>query len=273
MKGMMSRLDSVASKALTEGVKRWLLFFLMLAVPLVGQVLEDGIPRVPEGRILDEARLFALEPEILEELSVKISSISDRTGYEIYVAIFDSLIGSDVKEQSQWLQDAWVGDAPGAVLVLESDSSLFEIAWSRMPDAMSESGEKVPVLGSSDLAPQAQVIILNSILALRSDEKGSVLSAQTLIGTFADGIDAAFREGDEAQAARWNVRVLMLGTGLLAGMLLIGMLVGASIRRSDRKVADRLMFPRVTVGMRLGAQSGGGKISSRSFGVVPHEKA
>lgn len=263
----------MAFKALNDGVNRWALFFLMLALPLVGQVLEDSIPRAPEGRILDEARLFGLEPEILDELSARISSISDRTGYEIYVAIFDSLIGSDVKEQSQWLQDAWVGDAAGVVLVLESDSSLFEIAWSRMPDAMSESGEKVPVLGSSDLAPQDQITILNSILALRSDEKSSAESAQTLIKTFADGIDEAFKEVDEAQPARWNVRVLMLGTGLLAGMLLVGLLVGASIRRSDRKVADRLIFPRVTVGMRLGAQSGGGKISSRSFDVLPHEKA
>lgn len=96
-------------------------------------------------------------------------------------------------------------------------------------------------------------------------------SAETLIHTFTSGIDQAFKEVDEAEPDRWNVRVLMLGTGLMAGMLLIGLLVGAWIRRSDRKVTERLVFPEVTVGMRLGAPCGGGKISSRSFDVLPHE--
>jgi hypothetical protein len=247
----------------------------MLVAPLVAQEIDGTLPPppVPEGRILDDARLFMLEPQVLKALSQRLTDLSERTGYEMYVAIFDSLIGSDVKEQSRLLQEAWVGDKPGVVLVLESDSSMFELGWSRTPDAVTESGQKVPVLADADLAPQDQVRILNSLAELKTEEKGATATAEKLIKHFADGVDEAFRQAEAAEPERWNVRVLMLGTGLLAAMLLVGFLIGAWLRRSEEKVTERLVFPEVTVGMRLGAQCGGGKISSRSFDVLPREKA
>ena len=270
----MSPLDPLIGRGLNRGVRVWILLFLTLALPLVAQDINElPPPPAPEGRILDDARLFTLEPQLLESLSKRLTSISDRTGYEVYVAIFDSLITSDVKEQSRVLQDEWIGDRPGVVLVLESDSSVYELSWNRTPDAVTESGQKVPVLAESDLPPQEQVRILNELSGLRSAEKGSMRSAEMLVTTFANGIDQAFKEVDAAEPERWNVRVLMLGTGLLAAMLLTGLLIGTVIRRWDRKVTERLVFPDVTVGMRLGAQSGGGKISSRSFDVLPDGKA
>lgn len=256
-------------------VRLWNLILLILVIPLVGQDLEEvvPIPPAPKGHILDDARLFKLQPEVLEGLSKRLTEISERTGYEVYAAIFDSLIATSAKEQSRVLQEAWIGENPGVVLVFESDSSVYEIGWSRTPDAVTESGQKVPLLAESDLAPQDQVRIFNVLSGMKTDKKGSMESAAKLITVFSDEIDQAFKDVEAVEPARWNARVLMLGTGLLAGMLLIGLLIGAWIRRSDRKVTERLVFPKVTVGMRLGAQCGGGKISSRSFDVLPREKA
>ena len=244
---------------------------------LVSSVMAQDIdklapPPAPAGHILDDARLFKLEPKTLAGLSERATEISERTGYQIYVAIFDSLIGTDVKEQSRLLQEAWVGEEPGVVLVYESDSSTYELGWSRTPDAVTEGGQRVPILASEDLAPQEQVRIFNELSQLKVDKNGSTESAEKLVVAFLDRIDRAFKEVEAVEPARWNVRVLMLGTGVLAGMLLLGLLIGALIRKSDRKVAERLVFPKVTVGMRLGAPCGGGKISSRSFDVLPRGK-
>ena len=257
-----------------SGVRLWTLMLLMLVMPLSAQDAEAGlpIPPAPAGRILDDARLFSLHPQELERLSARLTEISERTGYQIYAAIFDSLIGTSVKEQSRLLQEAWIGEKPGVVLVLESDSSAYQVGWSRTPDAVTESGQKVPLLSSSDLAPQDQVRIFDELSVMRNHGKGSMESASKLITAFSDEIDQAFREVDAVEPVRWNLRVLILGVGLLAGMLLMGLIVGAWIRRTDRKVTEQLMFPKVTVGMRLGAQCGGGKISSRTFDVLPREK-
>lgn len=252
----------------------WSLFFLVLAWPLVAQEMNEvPPPPAPEGRILDDARLFTLEPQKLESLSGRLTEISNRTGFEIYVAIFDSLITSNVTEQSAILKQAWLGETPGVVLVLESDSAVYELGWSRTPDAVTESGQRVPVLAEADLAPQDKVRILNQLSDLRPVEGGAASSAERLIMTFANAVDDAFRKVDASEPKRWNVRVLMLGTGLIAAVLLMGLLIGAWVRRSDKKVAERLLFPEVTVGMRLGAQFGGGKISSRSFDVLSPGKA
>jgi hypothetical protein len=198
-----------------------------------------------------------------------LEAFSQRTGYEAYVAIFDSLIGSSAAEQSRILQEAWIGGRPGVVMVLESDSMNYALGWSRRPDALSESGERVPVLGDDELAPQEKVRIINELVRLSAAEERSRLSVDALIGSFVENLELAFEPSDVSTGSRWRLRVLVLGTGLLAGMLLIGLLVGAWIRRSDNKVDERLIFPKVTVGMRLGAQLGGGKISSRSFDVLP----
>ncbi|MEM1082994.1 MAG: TPM domain-containing protein [Verrucomicrobiota bacterium] len=251
-----------------------MILFLLLALPLAGQDFEvQPPPPAPEGRILDDARLFALKPEALEALSARVSDFSERTGYEVYVAIFNSLIGSDVTEQSRLLQEAWIGESAGVVLVMESDSAKYELGWSQRPDAVAESGERRPLLDDEDLAPQERVRIIADLSRRRSAKKDSMESAESLITTFLDSLDRAFEKPEGKEQPRWRFRVLMLGTGLMACMLLLGLLIGAWIRRSDRKVEERLIFPEVTVGMRLGAPCGGGKISSRSFDVLPRDGA
>jgi len=259
---------------LMSGVRLVSLMLLMLVIPLVAQESKKvaPMPPAPAGRILDDARLFSLHPQELERLSDRLAEISERTGYQIYAAIFDSLIGTSLKEQSRLLQEAWIGEKPGVVLVLESDSSVYQIGWSRTPDAVTEAGQKVPLLATSDLAPQDQVRIFDALSLMESDGKGSMESAAKLITAFSDEIDQAFKEVDAVEPARWNARVLILGAGLLAGLLLIGLIIGAWIRHTDRKVTEQLVFPKVTVGMRLGAQCGGGKISWRTFDVLPREK-
>ena len=265
----MSWLDPWRFRGLNRTVRALILSLLALVSSLAAQEIDVlAVPPAPEGRILDDARLFSLEPQVLERLSTRLSRISERTGYEVYVAIFDSLISSDVREQSVILRDEWIGERPGVMLVLESDSSIYELSWSRTPDKLMGSGEMVPMLSESDLPPQEEVRIINALSNMQTEQDSSTRSAELLITTFSEGIDVAFKKVEASEPGRWNVRVLMLGTGLLAGMLLIGFLIGAVIRRWDRKVEERLVFPEVTVGVRPGAQCGGGKISSRSFDVL-----
>lgn len=235
---------------------------------------EDVLPDPPAGRILVEGRLFQTEPDKLSELSARLTKLSERTGYETYVVIYDSLLTSDVKERSRRLQRSWIGDRPGVVLVVESDSLTYDMGWVRTPPVMDGAGEPVAVMGESDLAPQEQIRIINAMAAgPPSGEERRDQQVESLLRTFVTELERSFRTMEAEGEGRWNVRVLVLGVGLMATMILIALLVGAWMKRSERRAGERLVFPGVTVGMRLGAPCGGGKISSRSFSVRSSDEA
>ena len=59
--------------------------------------------------------------------------------------------------------------------------------------------------------------------------------------------------------------MIILAVGLLAGTGLVALLVVAGLKRAESKALERFVFPKIGVGMRLGAPYGGGKVSSRSF--------
>ena len=74
---------------------------------------------------------------------------------------------------------------------------------------------------------------------------------------------------DERAAApegKTKGRLILLAVGFGAAIGLISLLVVAGLKRAEAKALERFVFPKATVGIRLGAPFGGGKVSSRSFG-------
>lgn len=258
-----------------RGVRGWiggcLLLLMLNAGARVAPELE--LAAMPEGRVLDEARLFANDPAALNALSAKLQDVSERTGYPVYLAVFGTLIGSEVEEQAVALRDAWLGEGPGMVVVLEADSGKYDFGWKAVREVEQESGERFPVMDRSEISPQGRIALRQAARALEPLEKSSPAAVERLAMAVIGGIEEAFRQEDPQDAAEKRLRFILLGVGLLAAVILVALLVVAWVRRSDAREAERLIFPKISVGMRLGAPGGGGKLSSRSFGVVSQRKS
>jgi len=238
--------------------------------PLLAQELPGpDVPPPPEGRILDQARLFEREPDRLEALSLKFRDFSERTGYPVYLAIHDSLIGSDTSERARLLADAWLGSASGVVVVFESDSGSYACEWRGPAERglADADGTPVPTLGESDLPPQEELFVVRRLAALGELEKSSADAVERLALTLVGTLDHAFRRSTDPYGRERTMRLVGLIVALLAFAGLLALAGLWALRRFERRGDERLVFPRVRVATRLGAPFGGGRISSRSFRV------
>lgn len=244
-------------------VKLWLSLLTILWLPLMAQQsFELPVPPRPANRVLDQARLFAVEPERRQAMEAKLAEFSERTGYQVEVAFFDNLIGVDLPEQSEQLKDEWLGDSPGLVLVVVTDSGQWRIGWASTPDVVTEGGA-VPVLDEHDVAPQTRVELISTLRSLPRMETGSLDGAERLVDALLAALEPSFTPDERTSGQR--LRVWVLGIGALAGMVLLALMAVTLSRRGDAKRRDQWIFPDVPVGQRLGAAAGGGKISSRTF--------
>ena len=109
-----------------------LCFWLCVAGSVVrAQEEEFPIPPAPENHVLDEARLFARDPQRLAVISETLALLEARHGYRLYVAIYNVLIGRTLKDQAEALQGKWLGEQAGMVLVIEADS--FKFRFGQLP--------------------------------------------------------------------------------------------------------------------------------------------
>lgn len=254
---------------------RWLawLWCVWLAVPpLAAQRFDEvPLPAEPEGAILDDGRVFVHEPERLEKLEKRLAALRNETGFEVKVAVFDTLIGTTLGDQTARLQGDWIGPAKGVVMVFEADSGRFEIGWEAPRELNPEGSGAIPVIPEESLEPHEMIEVLGR---LREGDAGAGDPAdrvEATINLFARELDKVFARRGQSHSKR-NLQVVILGVGLLAAVALMSLLAAAWIRRVDRREGDALVFPKVSVGMRLGAPFGGGKIGSRRFGGLPkHE--
>lgn len=241
---------------------RWLWIVLCCVGSVFGDAFELPLPSRPERCVLDDARLFATEPERLETLEARLVEFRLCTGFEVQVALYGTLIGRTVFEESRRLRDAWIGKGPGLVLVVECDGGSWEIAWTE--SEVIAGGQALPMAGPSDVAGQDRIEIINQLRERPAPRLGEVEDIEGMVGELLVLLEQDVLPADEPSIS--HTRLILLGLGLLAGMLLIALAVGAVVARADRRANDRLYFPRVDVPERLGASRGGGTVSSRSFG-------
>ena len=236
-------------------------------IPVLGmsaaQDLETPVPPRPERGVLDQARLFDSAPAGRGAIEERLLELREKSGFSAHVVFVDSLIGRTVFEEALRLREAWLVDEPGLVLVCEVDSGKWEINWSDR--SIRAEGLELPASGPSEIGPGQRVSIMNRLNSLPAPEVRSREDAERLVNELISALDEASAQG--AKPRRHLGRLILLGLGLGSALLLIAMLIAASVRRADRRAADRLYFPDINVGERLKAPRGGGVISSRTFGA------
>ena len=240
---------------------------LMLGTAVVGAGDSGTLPVPPEpvGGVLDDARVFETAQERLGVLQNRIESTSQLTGIPVRVAVFDTLIGRTLAEEAARLREAWLGGGAGVLLVIESDSGRWQVVWADGGPVPAEGMPAVPGVGPGVVPGPEQLRIEERMRSLGVPGQRSVEDTERLVMTLVEGVETAVAE--EARPGGWTKEVVVMVIGLLAAILLAAMLGWAWVRRHASRARERMVFPEVSIGRRLGAPYGGGKVTARRFRV------
>ena len=252
------------------GRVRGIIFVLLLLAGIAapGRAQDDDFvpPPPPEDRLLDVSRVLARDEERRQAIVAALAELEAKHGFRIYYALYSSLYGRSLNERARQLQEAWLGDKPGLVLLLETDSRTYRFAMPVPRPREIEPGTKLEMPESSDLSLLDLSIVDRGLEGSLMTAGDSAEFAKRLGTGVATGVSAVFDQQATRPAGGNRSRMILLAIGLISVAGLVALLVVAGLKRAEARSLERYVFPKISVGMRLGAPYGGGKISSRSFG-------
>lgn len=223
-------------------------------------------PPAPEDRILDESRVLSRDPGRKQAIAAALAALETKHGFRMYFVLYDSLYGRDVAERARLLRQAWLGEQPGMVLLLETDSRTFRIDRPPARQREVEPGTRLDIPEATDLSSMDIAEVLRKLEGSRMTARDGAEFAERLGVGVATGVSSVFDERAARPEGSTKGRMALLATGVIAMAGLVALLVVAGLKRAEARSLERYVFPKVTVGTRLGAPYGGGKVSSRSFG-------
>lgn len=223
-------------------------------------------PPAPDDQVLDESRVLSRDPGREETIAAALAALEAKHGFRMYFVLYDSLYGRDVGERARLLRQAWLGDRPGMVLLLETDSRTFRIDRPTARQREVEPGTRLEIPEATDLSSMDLSETLRKMEgSLKTARDGGEYAERLGLG-MAAGVSAVFDERSARPEGSTKGRMVLLAIGVIAVAGLIALLVVAGLKRAEARSLERYVFPKISVGTRLGAPYGGGKVSSRSFG-------
>jgi len=239
----------------------WIMLCWMLAqLACHGQVLpgasETEIPAPPAFGVKDESKIFARNIETMRRVSTALHKLEEKYGYKIYVVVEPVMISSSPHESAATLQQQWLPDGNGLVVVYEADTKLAGISRS-MDESMAAEVTQVP--------SYEVVAILSRVLGSMDDSLDSAAYFESLVINLVEEFSAYFERSEAPISSTRSLRMILLITGTLCLLGLVTMGIGYFVRSSEKKAKRVFHFPEVDVPERLGAPYGGGSVTSRRF--------
>ena len=244
-----------------------LAFVGLLACFVEGQVVpglygEDPPPPRPAFNIRDNAGLFIRDPDRLREISDRLRQLEQRHGFHVYVVIEPVVMGSTAVELAARLQQAWLPDGDGFVIVFESDTRSFGLGRDyEVSDAEhSKPAVEVPSFYVADALDRIRTRLDPKLEPPELiDQLTALLTAD--IGGYLDRRRAPETGGQ-------TLRLAMAAVGVLSALGLLGLGLARLAHLAERRRKRSYRFPPAMVEQRLGAPFGA-KVSSRRFGAAP----
>lgn len=224
----------------------------VLAGALSAQRLPDSdVPPPPPTGLSDEDGVLANIPGSRQRITGVIRSLESQHGYRLYVIIINALVSTAPGDFACRLQQEWLPNGGGLVIVFESDTK--EIAFGRglaASEGMIEDVSGVP----------AYVLLENISKAVESakPKQNTDEYLETLVVEVGKTLQDYFRR---KKAPVENARSLRLGLvtiGVLSFLALCGMGIGWLMGKSETQRAERRRFPAVDTPERLSAPYSGG---------------
>lgn len=206
---------------------------------------------------MDAGGVFRRDNLALERIREKILRLAKEHDYRIYVIVEPVFISSTAADLAARLQEAWLPEGNGVVIVYESDSRTLGLGR--------DVGEEPDAAVTEALVPTHETAaLLRQAVDLTDAGLAPTAYVETLVNHLVSGFDDYFKRRSAPPPPGRSLRVALLTIGGMALLALAAITVAALSRMQSVSGGRSLRFPSADQPERLGAPSGG-KVVSRSF--------
>lgn len=214
----------------------------------------------PESGLLDSAGLFSKDSGAFERISAQFGQLRQDHGYRIYLVVEPVLMSGNAVDLAALLQQEWLPDGNGLVVVFESDNR--NLGFGRDPAGNSD-------LPAGTLVPTHEtVVLLQQAVAATDVELAPGAYAEALTGHLVKGFNSYFMRRAAPPPRERSLRFTLLTVGGFALLALVAIGVGALTRLKSVAGVRSFRFPEVDRPERLGAPSGA-RVTTRVFKNQP----
>ena len=229
-----------------------------VVLPASGEALPGTLDEHPPvSGVLDAGGLFQRDAAALERIRGMIRQLQQDHGYRMYVVVEPVLISTTAAELAARLQEAWLPDGNGLVIVFESDSQ--RLSFGRDLGERPDEGVSAACVPTHETAA-----LLQQAMADTGTSLAPAAYLESLVENLAQGFDGYFKRRAAPAPPGRSLRLALLTVGGLALLALGAITVGALARMQAVAGSLTFRFPGVDQPERLGAPCGG-KVVSRSF--------
>lgn len=253
-------------RRLHEGLAALILWGAMLLSGM-GQSLPDwlsqnGASKPPDFGIRDEGGFFNKNSGATKRISDKLRKLEADHGFKIFLMVEPVLIATTAPELAAQLQQSWLPDGGGLVVVYESDNR--SLGFGREVGGGAGETEIMGLVPAHDTA---------GILRRSKDATDLKLAPEAYIEALMGNLVAEFesyfvRRAAPLPAGR-SLRLGLLTVGALTLLALSAIIVGSLAKLPSVAGTRSYHFPAVDRPERLGAPCGGGNVTTRRFNPGP----
>lgn len=219
------------------------------AVAMFIQAATAALPPPPADGIRDDTRAFSAEAK--KDLAARLRQTAALTGVDLWLNAGTFLeAGQTVRTLARDLRQAWSGHRDAVLVHYDRATNTLGVSlsagvWERYPSA------------------EIVTLIQRCLVAIHPADpplEQRLTETMEVLMTRLQRLEQERRVGQQSLSPNDMRLAALVVPGLAAGMLMLA-LCGWLVRRREGEAAREVWFPRVHVGIRLGAPHGGGVLS------------
>ena len=234
--------------------------FALLAGALSAQRLPDSdIPEPPPSGFSDENGVLSKNLSAQRRIIEQIRDLKTQHGYQLYVILEQALISTSTTDLASRLQQEWLPDGGGLVIVFESDTR--KMGFGRGLDASEGLIENKAGVPAYELVDN-----ISKALKAAAGAETKELYLETLVTEIGTNLQEYFKRKKAPVEGGRSLRLALATIGALSLLALCGMGLGWLMGKADKRQSQKRAFPPVEVPERLSAPYAGGGGGYGHFG-------
>lgn len=233
----------------------------------VGGLLGQSLPREeltapPPTGLLDTDGVLGVNSDAQRRVEELIDKLWRERGYRLFLVLERSLISSNAIDHAAQLQEDWLPEGGGLVVVHETDTRGLGFGRDLDPgEGMRADETGVPAYELVRIITKA----LEEAEKIEGAEERTEIYVESLVTAICREIEAYFSRKEAPVDSGRSLRLALVTVGALSLLALCGMGLGWLMGKADNRQSDTRVFPDIDAPERLGAPYGGGG-SSGYFG-------